>query len=109
MITLEDLRLGANLKSLGGEALADLSSSHVLCTAVPDGAVGMWITVRAFPITFRMDGGTPTAGANGLDIDKAKPPMFIPGNKARLAAMKGIQNGGTATGWIEYVGLDGGN
>lgn len=92
------------LKSLGGEALPSLSSADEICTTIPAGTRVAIITVRTADITVRFDGSTPTAGANGIDIKAGSNPLILPMTKDQLALIKGIQSGGTATGWIEYLG-----
>ena len=89
-----------------GEAKSSLSSSTQIFANAPAGTKEIWVTVRTAGITMRTDAGTATAGANGLDyaVNSTSVPYSFPFNYTQALKCYAIQNGGTATLYIEYRG-----
>lgn len=94
----------ACFKVLGGQALPSLTSSTQIFSGAPAGTRMIVFVLRGNGITMRGDGGTPTAGANGVDYPAGGPyALAIDDNQA--LSFYAIQNGGAATGWVEFWGL----
>ena len=90
-------------KALLGAALPSLTSARTLFSSVPAGAGVARVTVRTAGITVTTDGATPTAGGVGIDLPVGTHEFVGP--RDDLVAMKAIQNGGTATGYVEFFEL----
>lgn len=96
-----------NYKTLLAEALPALDSPGVAIFAnAPKGTQEIMLTLRTAGMTMRLDGGVPTAAGDGLDyaVNSASAPYIIPINYDSALLCKAIENGGNATGWIEYRG-----
>lgn len=88
------------------EALTSVVASANIFANAPTKTKQVWLTIRTAGLTMTFDGSTvPTAGAVGMDFasDTGVPYVFGMGS-TRAALVKAIQNGGTATGYITYLG-----
>lgn len=94
----------AGFKVISETALPSLASAASLFPSPPAGTRMIVFSVRGQPITVRGDGGTPTAGANGVSYSVGGP-YGLPINDSEAANFKAIQEGATATGWVQYWGL----
>jgi hypothetical protein len=103
----------AAMKVLYEEALPSLASAAAMFPSTQTGAGArasvqgcrmIRVTVRAATVTYRGDGGTPTAGGNGIDLPAGTHYDFAV-NDSEAASWNAIQSGGTASGWIQYWGL----
>lgn len=92
----------------GAGSLPSMASSASLFSTAPGGARMVVFCLRSSTstavATIRSDGGTATAGGNGIDYGMGGP-YALPLNAAELANVNGIQSGGTVTGWFEYWGI----
>jgi len=91
---------------LSDEAMPAATASTSIFANAPEGTKEIWLTLRTAGLTLTFDGGAATAGANGNDFaaDASTPYVFEEMTQAQALAVKAIQNGGTATGWIVYWG-----
>jgi hypothetical protein len=89
---------------LGKAALPDVSSAAALFSSVPAGTRMVRISVRGNPITVQFDDTDPTAGANGIDLAVGTHDLYMV--KENLENVKAIQNGGAATGYAVFFGLE---
>ena len=89
------------------KALPDVSAAANIFSDAPAGTKEIWLTIRTAGLTMTLDGTTvPTAGAVGHDFasDGSTPYVFQDYDDVRAKLVKAIQNGGTATGYITYLG-----
>lgn len=93
-------------EQISSEALPGLSSAANLFANAPDKTRVILLTLRGAGITVRFDNNTPTAGANGHDYPiTVNGPYEFTLSQSEAKKAKAIQNGGTATGWITYLGV----
>lgn len=91
------------LTTLQSEAMPSCATSTQIFANAPANTKEIWLTIRTAGLTLRTDGGEATAGANGSDFAAdASTPYVFSDDRADLLAYRAIQNGGTATGWIEF-------
>ena len=93
------------IQSLLEEALPSVSASAQLFANCPATANAAIVTLRSSSdackgITLRRN-GTATAGANGVDIPLGT--RVIPLDYTNALLMRAIENGGTVTGYIQYI------
>lgn len=100
-------------KVLFEEALPSLASSAAMFPSTQslatyrasvEGCRMIRVTVRGAGITYRGDGNAATASGNGVDLPVGGPYDFSV-NDSEAASFNAIQQGSSATGWIQYWGL----
>lgn len=91
---------GFGLIYCGKEALPNISSAAQLFAGAPDEAILAVACIRTTGITIQFDGTNPTAGTLGIDYPVGT--FEFPFTALQLKKIKGIQNGGTSTGYIVY-------
>jgi len=92
------------LKALSEEVLPSFAAAGPLFSNVPAGAIGATFTIRSSPVTLTFAGTVPVAGVTGTDYDLNTYDFYM--GVAALKAIQCIQNGGTATGFVTYWGLN---
>jgi len=102
-----DIISAGGLEVLSGKALPAVSASTAIFSDVPAGTQLILLTLRGAGVTMRFDGQAATAGVNGHDygVTTNQQPYEFLLNPTAAALVRVIQNGGTATGWITYMGL----
>lgn len=101
-----DLIRYGGLELLAGEAMPSTVASAAIFANAPVGTQLILLTLRTAGLTIRFDGNDPTAGANGQDYGATTllPHEFML-NEVNSAAVRAINNGGVATGYISYFGV----
>lgn len=88
---------------ISDKALPSVASAAAIFSDMPSNANGVILTLEGASLRLRGRGGSylPTAGANGRLIRPGVRPLAIDSTLGPL--IRAIQDGGTATGWIEYI------
>jgi hypothetical protein len=92
------------------EAMVSLATDNAIFKNAPEGTQLILLTVRAFPITLRLNKGevaAATAAANGHDyaVNSTTVPYEFTMSRAEALKVRAIQNGGASTGWVTYLKL----
>lgn len=85
-----------------GEALPTISASTAVFANAPINTRAVRFTLRGFPVAYRTDGSPATTTA-GNDLPIGTYEEAVSQDEAKKYRM--IQNGGTTTGYIEYLGI----
>ena len=98
-------------RCLKAEAMPSVSASTAIFANAPAATKEIRMTVRTAAITMTGPAGSNTVPVTatttvGLDfaVNSASSPYVIETNATIAKAMRAIQNGGTAAGYIEYWG-----
>lgn len=96
MITLE------NETVIGAEALPSLTTAATMFPNAPIGTNRVRFTLRGAGVTMsRKTGTTPTAAGVGIDYPLGT--YCISASRTEIVAIKAIENGGTCSGYAEYI------
>lgn len=89
------------LKAILDEALASVSSSAQIFVNAPEGTRIVRITIRVATLVMTFDGSAAST-TNGHDYAVSTYDFAL--DQANALLVRAIQNGGTATGHITYLG-----